>query len=158
MRWIFDTISQSMPTVTIAAIVDILLVAFLVYQFLMIVRGRRAAHILVGVLILTAMYVVSAAFGLDLIRTILSSIAPYAPFALVVMFQSEIRRLLARIGRRRWLSIGGRLQKREFTEELVLALQQLSQQKTGALIVIERDIGLRTFIESGVLLDAYSVP
>jgi diadenylate cyclase len=100
------------------------------------------------------MYVASAAFGLDLIRTILSSVAPYAPFALVVMFQSEIRRLLARIGRRRWLSIGGRLQKREFTEELVLALQQLSQQKTGALIVIERDIGLRTFIESGVLLDA----
>jgi diadenylate cyclase len=154
MRSIFDTISQSMPTVTIAAIVDILLVAFLVYQFLMIVRGRRAAHILVGVLILTAMYVASAAFDLDLIRTILSSVAPYAPFALVVMFQSEIRRLLARIGRRRWLSIGGRLQKREFTEELVLALQQLSQQKTGALIVIERDIGLRTFIESGVLLDA----
>jgi diadenylate cyclase len=154
MRSIFDTISQSMPTVTIAAIVDILLVAFLVYQFLMIVRGRRAAHILVGVLVLTAMYVASAAFGLDLIRTILSSVAPYAPFALVVMFQSEIRRLLARIGRRRWLSIGGRLQKREFAEELVLALQQLSQQKTGALIVIERDIGLRTFIESGVLLDA----
>jgi diadenylate cyclase len=71
-----------------------------------------------------------------------------------VMFQSEIRRLLARIGRRRWLSIGGRLQKREFTEELVLALVQMSQQKTGALVVIERDIGLRTFIESGVLLDA----
>ena len=120
----------------------------------MIVRGRRAAHILVGVVILTAMYVASVAFGLDLIRTILSSVAPYAPFALIVMFQSEIRRLLARIGRRRWLSIGGRLQKREFTEELVLALQQLSQQKTGALVVIERDIGLRTFIESGVLLDA----
>jgi diadenylate cyclase len=154
MRSIFDTISQSMPTVTIAAIVDILLVAFLVYQFLMIVRGRRAAHILVGVLILAAMYVASAAFGLDLIRTILSSVAPYAPFALVVMFQSEIRRLLARIGRRRWLSIGGRLQKREFAEELVLALQQLSHQKTGALVVIERDIGLRTFVESGVLLDA----
>ena len=71
-----------MPHLTIASIVDILLVAFLVYQFLMIVRGRRAAHILVGVLILTAMYVASAAFGLDLIRTILSSVAPYAPFAL----------------------------------------------------------------------------
>src|SRR6476661_7064857 len=154
MRSIFDTISQSMPTVTIAAIVDILLVAFLVYQFLMIVRGRRAAHILVGVVILTAMYIASAAFGLDLIRTILSTIAPYAPFALIVMFQSEIRRLLARIGRRRWLSIGSRLQKREFTEELVLSLVQMSQQKTGALVVIERDIGLRTFIESGVLLEA----
>jgi diadenylate cyclase len=121
----------------------------------MIVRGRRAAHILAGVAVLTGMYLVSEAFGLDLIRTILSSIAPYAPFALVVMFQSEIRRMLARIGRRRWMTIGGRLQKREFTEELVLAFEKLAQQKTGALVVIERDIGLRTFIESGVLLDAY---
>ena len=104
-------------------------------------------------MILTAMYVVSAAFGLDLIRTILSSIAPYAPF-LVVMFQSEIRRLLARVGRRRWLSLGRRLEKREFAEELVLAMTKMSQQRTGALIVIERDIGLRTFVESGVFLDA----
>jgi diadenylate cyclase len=154
MRSVLQSITQSWPPLTVSSVIDILLVAFLVYQFLMIVRGRRAAHILAGVAVLTAMYVVSEAFGLDLIRTILSSIAPYAPFALVVMFQSEIRRMLARIGRRRWLTIGGRLQKREFTEELVMALDQLSQQKTGALVVIERDIGLRTFVESGVLLDA----
>ncbi|HYI95528.1 MAG TPA: diadenylate cyclase CdaA [Bryobacteraceae bacterium] len=154
MRAIYDHIAQSMPHLTITSIVDILLVAFLVYQFLMILRGRRAAHILLGVLILTAMYSAASVLGLDLIRTILSSVAPYAPFALIVMFQSEIRRLLARIGRRRWLSIGGRLQKREFTEELVLALVQMSQQKIGALVVIERDIGLRTFIESGVMMDA----
>lgn len=155
MRSVLESITQSWPPLTGRAVIDILLVAFLVYQFLMIVRGRRAAHILTGVAILTGMYVIAEAFGLDLIRTILSSIAPYAPFALVVMFQSEIRRMLARIGRRRWLTIGGRLQKREFTEELVLAFDQLSQTKTGALIVIERDIGLRTFIESGVLLDAW---
>lgn len=154
MRSIIDNILQSRPQTAIAPIVDILLVAFLVYQFLMIVRGRRAAHILAGVVVLTGMYIAAAALGLDLIRTILSTVAPYAPFALIVMFQSEIRRLLARIGRRRWLSIGSRLQKREFTEELVLALVELSQQKTGALVVIERDIGLRTFIESGVMLDA----
>lgn len=154
MRAIFDTLAKSVSHLTITSIVDILLVAFLIYQFLMIVRGRRAAHILAGVMILTAMYGASVVLGLDLIRTLLSSMAPYAPFALIVMFQSEIRRLLARIGRRRWLSIGGRLQKREFAEELVMALVTMSQQKTGALVVIERDIGLRTFIESGVPLDA----
>ena len=154
MRSLFQSFTQSIPPLTIASIVDILLVAFLVYQFLMIVRGRRAAHILAGVAILTAMYGLARLLGLDLIQTILSTVAPYAPFALIVMFQSEIRRLLARIGRRRWLSLGGRIQKREFVEELVLALVQMSQQKTGALVVIERDIGLRTFIESGVMLDA----
>jgi diadenylate cyclase len=155
MRPYLDSISQSLPRLTLTSIADIVLVWFLVYQFLMIVRGRRAAHILGGVGILTAMYAAAEWLGLDLIRTILASVAPYAPFALVVMFQSEIRRLLARIGRRRWLTIGGRLQKREFTEELVLALVQLSKQKTGALVVLERDIGLRTFVESGVMLDAH---
>src|SRR5829696_1566533 len=122
MRSVLQSITQSLPPLSVRAVIDILLVAFLVYQFLMIIRGRRAAHILTGVGILTLMYIASEAFGLDLIRTILSSVAPYAPFALIVMFQSEIRRMLARIGRRRWLTIGGRLQKREFTEELVLAL------------------------------------
>jgi diadenylate cyclase len=155
MRPYLESMMQSAPRLTFTSVADILLVWFLVYQFLMIVRGRRAAHILGGVGILVAMYAVAEWLGLDLIRTILSSMAPYAPFALIVMFQSEIRRLLARIGRRRWLTIGGRLQKREFTEELVLALEQLSQQKTGALVVLERDIGLRTFVESGVLLDAF---
>jgi diadenylate cyclase len=120
----------------------------------MIVRGRRAAHILAGVIVLALVYGIAVALGLAMITAILASLAPYAPFAMIVMFQSEIRRLLARIGRRRWISLGGRLQKREFAEELVLALSQLGQQKIGALVVIERDIGLRSFIESGVILDA----
>lgn len=147
-------IHPSFPQLTYIAALDILVVAFLVYQFLMIVRGRRAAHILAGVLILGVIYAVAMVLGLDVISVLLGYLAPYTPFALIVMFQSEIRRLLARIGRRRWMSLGGRLQKREFVEEIVLAMTQLSQQKTGALIVIERDIGLRSFIESGVRLDA----
>jgi diadenylate cyclase len=145
---------SSLPSLTWRGALDILVVAFLIYQLLMILRGRRAAHILIGVAILTIMYVVSLLLGLQLLSAILSNIAPYAPFAIIVIFQSEIRRLLARIGRRRWIGLGGRLQRREFTEEIVLALTQLSEKKTGALVVIERDIGLRTFIESGVRLEA----
>ncbi len=137
------------------AALDIVVVAFLIYQAILILRGRRAAHILSGLFILGVIYVLSMAFGLELIRAVLSGLAPYAPIALIVMFQSEIRRLLARIGRQRWVTLGGRMQKREFSEELVGALTQLSQQRTGALVVVERDIGLRTFIESGVLLDAH---
>lgn len=147
-------IHSAYPQLTYLALLDIFLVAFLIYQFFMIVRGRRAAHILAGVLVLAFLYAVSIASGLAVIGVILANLAPYAPFALIVMFQSEIRRLLARIGRRRWLSLGSRLQKREFIEETVLAITQLSQQKTGALVVVERDIGLRSFIESGVRLDS----
>ncbi len=142
------------PHLTWIGVLDILVVAFLIYQFLMIVRGRRSAHILTGVVIVLVTYVASVYLGLELLRQILVSCAPYAPVALIVMFQSELRRLMARIGRRRLLTLGGRLQRREFAEEIMLALTQLSNAKTGALVVVERDIGLRTFIESGVLLDA----
>ena len=133
---------------------DILLVAFLVYQFLMIIRGRRAAHILSGLWILAVTYFASVFLHLDLLRRVLETLAPYTAFAVIVMFQSEIRRLLARIGRSRILGFRSSFERREITDELVLALQYLSAKKTGALIVLERDIGLRTFVESGVMLDA----
>jgi len=72
----------------------------------------------------------------------------------IVLFQSEIRRTLARLGRRRWLGFGGSLRRRESSDDILLALSRLSQQSIGALIVLERDTGLRTFIESGVSLNA----
>jgi diadenylate cyclase len=145
---------QTQPRFTLVAVLDILVVAVVIYQFLMIIRGRRAAHILIGVGILTLTYVASVNLGLELLRELLVTLAPYAPIAIIVMFQSELRRLFARLGRRRYITLGGRLQRREYTEDLVLAVLQLAATKTGALIVIERDIGLRTFIESGVLLNA----
>ncbi len=145
----------SFPKLTFTAVIDILLVALLIYQFLMIVRGRRAAQILTGLGILVLIYLVSVWANLELLRSILATLAPYTAFGLIVMFQSEIRRMLARIGRRRWLVFGSRVQQRELAEEILLAFKQLSQQRTGALVVMERDIGLRTFIESGVLMEAH---
>jgi diadenylate cyclase len=141
-------------TARVFAIFDILLVAFLIYQFLMIVRGRRAAHILTGLWILVLIYLLSVWLHLELLRTILSTLAPYTAFAVIVMFQSEIRRLLARMGRSRVFGSRSSFERREVVEEVLLAVQYLSQHKTGALIVFERDIGLRTFLESGVPLDA----
>jgi diadenylate cyclase len=73
--------------------------------------------------------------------------------AVIVLFQSEIRRTLARIGRTRLF--GPRFRRREIIEEILLALNKLSDERTGALIIWERDIGLRTFIESGVRLEAH---
>ena len=141
------------PELTPIAIIDILAVAFLIYQFFLIIRGRRAGSAIAGVLVLVAVYAVSVLAGLGLLRTVFETLAPYTVFALIVMFQSDIRRLLAQMGRQRWLSAGGNLNRREHAEEIALALETLSQNKIGALIVLERDIGLRTFIESGVRID-----
>src|SRR5579871_568287 len=142
------------PKLSIISVIDILAVAVLIYQFILIVRGRRAAHILSGLSVLLLIYVVSVWTHMELLRSVLAGLAPYTAIALIVMFQSEIRRLLARIGRGRWLGLEGQLERREMVDEILLAVQQMSEEKTGALIVIERDLGLRTFIESGVAMDA----
>lgn len=144
----------TLPALTPIAVFDILVTAFLIYQFLMIIRGRRAAHVLFGVFVLVLTYLIAVWTGMELLRTLLATLAPYTAFALIVMFQSEIKRMLARIGPRGLFPWGGRLQQREFMEEILLALEDLSARKKGALIVVEREIGLRTFIESGVRLDA----
>lgn len=150
----FQTIAPVLPKLTVTAIIDILAVAFLIYQFIAIVRGRRAAHIITGLWILGLVYLIAVYARLELLRTVLAALAPYTAIALIVMFQSEIRRLLIRIGRNRWMGLGGQLERREMVDEIILALEQMVQLRTGALIVVERDIGLRTFIESGVSLDA----
>jgi diadenylate cyclase len=144
----------SFPPITLRTVVDILLVAFLIYQFAMMVRGRRAAPILTGLAVLGAIYLVAAWLELDLLRTVLAALAPYTAFALIVMFQSEIRRLLARIGRGRFSGVRTRFERSEVVDDILMALQQMAERRTGALIVVERDIGLKTFIESGLALDA----
>jgi diadenylate cyclase len=142
----------SMPTLSVVGILDILAVAFLVYQALMVVRGTRAGHILIGILMMVSLYAIALAAGLEALRSVLSFIVPYLGLAIIILFQSEIRRTLARIGRKRWMAAGFRAP--EAINEILMAVEQLAQQKTGALIVLERDIGLRTFIESGVRLEA----
>jgi diadenylate cyclase len=142
----------SLPRLNLTTVFDILLVAFLFYQLLMIVRGTRAGHILIGIFTLMLIYAISVWAGLEALRSLLSYIVPYTAIAVIILFQSEIRRTLARIGRKRWFGRG--FKRPESVDEILLAINRLSQEKTGALIVLERDIGLRTFIESGVRLDA----
>jgi diadenylate cyclase len=144
---------SDLPPLTITAAIDIVFVAILIYQFLLIIRGRRAVHVLLGVCLLGLIYAASVWLKLELLHTILATLAPYTAIALIVMFQSELRRALARLGRRPFLGVS-QLERRELSQEVVLAVGRLSQNKIGALIIIERKIGLRTFIESGVSLDA----
>ena len=143
-----------MPRINVRAVIDILLVALLIYQSAMIIRGRRAANILLGLGTLVVVYVVAMLTGLELVRTVLEAIAPYTAFALIVVFQSELRRMLSRLGEQRWMGVGSRFQTREMNEEIVLAVGYLAQHRIGALIVLEGDVGLRSFVESGVALDA----
>src|SRR5215831_19432475 len=144
-----------MPPITFTSVLDVLLVAILIYQLLAIIRGRRAAAVAFGILILGIVYVLSAFFQLELLRTVLATLAPYTAFALIVMFQSELRRLLSRLGRSQLPALSGTtIERRDLINDIVFAVNELASKRTGALIVLERDVGLRTFVESGTKLDA----
>jgi diadenylate cyclase len=139
------------PRLGPTSVLDILAVALVVYQLLQIVRGTRAAHILAGVLAVIVIYRIAVQLGLETLRSMVSSLAPYTAIAIIVLFQQEIRRVLGRLGRKRLL---GGYHAPQSTDDILLAIAALSRDKTGALIVLERDVGLRTFVESGVRLDA----
>src|SRR5439155_17935998 len=85
---------------------------------------------------------------------ILTNILPYFVFVIVVIFQSEIRRALARFGQAPFFTGFSTLNRNELYDEIILAVNTLASNQTGALIVIERDIGLKTYIESGIAIDA----
>lgn len=142
----------SIPRISTTSVFDILVVAFLVYEFLKLIKGTRAIAMLAAVVILGAAFWIAHLEALKTVDWLITNLLPYAIFALIVVFAAEIRHALARLGQRLSARRGG-----VFTdsyEDIVLAANHFSQTLTGALIVIEREIGLRTFIESGVPLDA----
>ncbi|HSZ62306.1 MAG TPA: diadenylate cyclase CdaA [Terriglobales bacterium] len=139
--------------ISVISILDIALVAILLYQFLALVRGTRAAPMLVGVAALGLAFYLARLGELRTLNWLLSTMLPYVVFALIVVFQSEIRHALANLGSRLSL-MRSSSSVADVYDDIVLAANLFSQNQTGALIVIEREIGLRTYIESGVALDA----
>jgi diadenylate cyclase len=141
------------PWSTISVALDILLVAVVIYQVLVMIRGTRAAPMLAGVAVVAIIFYLARVGELTTLNWLISGLVPYVLFALIVVFQSEIRHVLANVGRR--LRFGrGSASESDTYDDIVLAANLFSQHQTGALIVIEREIGLRTYIESGVPLDA----
>ena len=134
-------------------VLDILLVALIVYEVLVIIRGTRAAPMLAGLAAVAVAFYLARIGELVTLNWLVSHLLPYVVFALIVVFQSEIRHVLSDVGRRvsflRGTGPGG-----DSYDDIVLAANLFSQHQTGALIVIEREIGLRTYIESGVAMDA----
>jgi diadenylate cyclase len=135
------------------AALDILLVALVIYQVLVMVRGTRAAPMLAGLAVVALAFYLAPTEKLITLNWVVSHVLPYFVFALIVVFQSEIRRMLADLGRRLSFLRGADAGSESY-DDIVLAANLFSQNQTGALIVIEREIGLRTHIESGVPLDA----
>lgn len=139
-------------------LLDFLIVFFIVYQLLKLVRGTRAVPMAFGIAVLGMLYQAARWLELESLQTILRYALEYAPFAIIVLFQSEIRAALTHLGRtlRRPVTLRERAaasQKENF-DEIVLAATTLASRKIGALIVFERTVGLQNIIDQGVKMDA----
>src|SRR5207245_7342344 len=131
---------------TLLSAVDILLVAFVIYEFLALIRGTRAALILVGVSVIILAFYFSRLGQLVTLYWLISRVLPYAVFALIVIFAPEIRQALARLGRRLTLTHATGSVADAY-DDLVIAANLFSQDRTGALMVMEREIGLVMYVQ-----------
>lgn len=139
---------------SIRDIIDISLVAYITYRFLILIRGTRGAQMTFGIVVLLLFYLVTHYYRLTAVQWLLSNLLTYIVFGIIVLYQNEIRRGLAGIGK---TPLRGHYRKglgAQGFEEIILAATTLASKKIGALIVIERDIGLRNYSESGIALDA----
>lgn len=134
---------------------DIFIVSLIVYEVLKLIRGTRAVQMAIGGGVFVALFYGSQFSRLETVTWLIRSMAAYVPFALIVLFQSDIRRALAHLGRAPFFRY---LAKSESTEDaiedLVVAAGMLAAQRVGAIVVVEREIGLRSYIEGGIPLDA----
>lgn len=137
-------------------ILDVLLVAFLIYQGYLLVVGTRAVNVLRGILVFAGVWVAAQLLGLTTLSYLLGRAGTVGLFALVVLFQPELRAALERVGRPRGRDLGA---SGAALQDLARAMERLAERRTGALIAIERRTPLGEYAATGVALDAVvSVP
>ena len=137
-------------------IIDIAIVAYLIYRILMFIRSTRAEQLLKGLLVLVVVTIVSGWLNLHTLNWILRGIMTLGAVALVVVFQQELRRGLEYLGRTKFLKGSGmdKDKAKHITHEFIRAIETFSKDRTGALIVLERDTALSEMTESGTIINA----
>jgi diadenylate cyclase len=136
------------------SLVDVFIVSALIYQILLLIRGTRAVQMALGLAFVAVFFYISRWLHLEMVQWILTNILPYFVFGIIVLFAAEIRRALASIGKNPLIRRFSQDPFKESYDDIVLAATTLASQRIGGLIVIERDIGLKNYIESGVAVDA----
>jgi len=132
-------------------VLEILLLSFIIYRFLLFIQGRRALQVLIGLLVIIFAGLISQILQLQTISWILKNLFVAWAVFLIIVFQTEIRRGLARIGKTPFFFWS---EQENVIDEIVNAINFLSRNKYGALIVIQQEVGLRDYMESGVSIDA----
>ncbi len=144
----------SLLSIGVVDVLDILLVAFIIYWVLLFIRGTRAVEILFGLLILMLMYVGAKKAGMVTFQWLVGNFLENLLVVLVVVFHSEIRRGLAKIGQWRMFGRKGNAPAPDVLDQLSQCAFLLSEDRTGAILLLEREMGLEELVELGKKLDA----
>src|SRR3954463_10844894 len=153
MNWI--TLFLRRPPIGWWGLADILVLSILIYEILKLIRGTRAVQMALGGCVVVALFYGSRWGHLETVNWLVRNMIGYVVFAGIVLFQSDIRRALAHFGRAPFFRYLAKAESAaDSIEELVVAASLLSSQRIGAIIAIERQIGLRNYIEGGIRLDA----
>jgi diadenylate cyclase len=156
MTWLSELLQR--PRITFWDAIDIMIVSLIIYEVLKLIRGTHAVQMGLGITVLVGMFYLSRGFQLETLNWLIRNVVGYVVFAAIVLMQGDIRRALVHIGRAPFFRLFRRLDRPtaddDVIEELMVAATALAAKRTGALIVVERSIGLRNYIESGIPLDA----
>ena len=154
MDWLSELLRRR-PAVSWWDLLDVMLVSILIYELLLLIRGTRAMQMALSGGFLIALFFISQWLDLETVNWVIRNLATYVVFAIIVLFQADIRRALAHFGRAQFFKYFERSSSDDETvEELVVAATTLAARRIGAIVVIERQIGLRNYIEGGIPLDA----
>ena len=152
MTWLTDLLQR--PAIAWWDLLDIAIVAVLIYELLVLIRGTRAVQMALSGAFLIGLFFVSRWLELETVNWVIRNLAGYVVFAIIVLFQSDIRRALAHFGRAPFFRYFERAQSTDETiEELIVAATNLASKRIGAIMVLERQIGLRNYIQGGIPLD-----
>ncbi|MFT8873070.1 MAG: diadenylate cyclase CdaA [Sporolactobacillus sp.] len=138
-------------------IVDILIVTYLIYKIILVIRGTKAIQLAKGIMVIIAAWFLSSLFQLRTLEWILNNAITYGLFAIMIIFQPELRRVLEQLGRGRFFSRSSLVeeQHKQMIDALVKATTYMAKRRIGALISIERKTGLNDYIETGIPLNAH---
>ena len=150
----FELFKIGFLTVTFLDLVDILIVAFIVYKLYILLRGTIAAQIFLGLIVILIIAFIAEAIKFKALNALLELVRDIWVIAFIILFQPEIRRWLVILARNPVMKIFGKQEMHESAEIIVDAAFELSQKQYGALIVIIRETGIRSYIETGELLGA----
>jgi diadenylate cyclase len=133
---------------------EIVIVAIIIYNLLLLIRGTRAVQMILGLLAILVVYWIAVLLKFPTLRGVLKEVLFYLPFAVIVLFAAEIRRALQQFGRNPLVALFSAPHTEDLVTDVVLAATSLAAKRIGALIVLERRDGLKTYIENGVAVDA----